>query len=125
MMLFRKYEITGRIIGFIVGGLVLFAVAGFGLYQCDKRRNEAAQSRVERGQAGAASESAKDAIGTVTAAGERETASEGLTRDNEREIRGADGAQDRVKPGVDVAGRQALCRREAYRNDPKCKVMKP
>lgn len=120
MILFGR-EIAGRVIGYIVGGLLLFGLIAFSLYQCDKRRDQAAQSRVERGQAGAASESAKDAIGTVSEAGRREAASEELTSSNEREIRGADGANERIGPGVDYAGRAALCRREAYRNDPKCK----
>jgi hypothetical protein len=124
MMLFGR-QIAARLIAMVVGGVLIVALAGLGLYQCDKRRDQAAQARVERGQAGAASESAKDAIGTVSSAGRREAGSEELTRSNEREIRGADGANERIGPGVDYAGRAALCRREAYRNDPKCKVMKP
>lgn len=124
-MVIKGYEIAGRTIAMIVGALLLILLLVFGLTQCEKRRNEAAQSRVERSQGEAASNSAADAIETVTAAGGRETASEELTRNNDREIRAADGAAERVKPGVDVAGRAALCRREAYRNDPKCKVMKP
>jgi len=124
-MMIRGYQVGGRIIAMIIGGLVLLAVIAFGVTQCDKRRDQAAQGRVDDAQAGAASNSAADAIGTVTAAGERETASEGLTRSNEREIRSADGAGERIKPGVDYAGRAALCRREAYRSDPKCKAVKP
>lgn len=124
-MIIRGYEIAGRTIALVVGVVLLIAAVTFGVTQCDKRRNEAAQSRVERSQAEAASNSAADAIGTVSRRGAEETASENLTRDNEREIRGADGAGERVKPGVDYAGRAALCRREAYRNDPKCKVVRP
>jgi hypothetical protein len=115
------YQIAGRILAMIVGGLFLLAVIGFGVTQCQKRKNAASQARVDAAQSEAASNSAADAIGTVSSAGARETASEELTRDNDREIRAAEGAADRVKPGVDVAGRKALCRREAYRNDPRCK----
>lgn len=124
-MMFGEYKIGARIIAMVIGGLVLIASITFGVTQCDKRRNQADQARVDSAQSGAASNSAADAIGTVTAAGERETASEGLTRSNEREIRAAEGAAERVKPGVNYAGRAALCRREAYRNSPDCKVMKP
>ncbi len=123
MILFGK-EIARRTIGFIVGAILIIAFASFGLYQCDKRRDEAAQARVERSQGEAASESTRDAIGTVTAAGERETASEDLTRDNEREIRNAEGAGERVGTGVNAAGLQALCRREAYRNTERCKIFR-
>jgi hypothetical protein len=124
MIIFGK-EIARRTIALILGAILIMGVIGFGLNQCQKRRSEAAQGRVDTAQAGAASNSAADAINTVSRTGEREAASEGLTRSNEREIRGAEGAGERVKPGVDYAGRAALCRREAYRNDPKCKVMKP
>lgn len=118
------YEITKRIIAYIAGGLILIAVISFGLYQCDKRRSGAAQSRVDAGQAGAASNSAADAIGTVARSGEAEAASESLTRDNERDIRAAPGAGDRVNAGVQGAGLQALCRRDAYRNTERCKIFR-
>jgi flagellar biosynthesis/type III secretory pathway M-ring protein FliF/YscJ len=124
-MMIAGHSIAGRIVGVVVGGLFLFLLIAFGLYQCDKRRDEAAQSRVERGQAGAASESARDAIGTVTQRGAEERASEELTRTNDKEIRNAEGAKERVGSGVDLAGRRSLCRRAAYRDDPKCRMFKP
>jgi hypothetical protein len=124
-MMIRGYSIAGRTIALIVGILLLIGAVTFGVTQCDKRRNQAAQGRVDDAQSGAQQNSAADAIGTVSAAGQRETGSEELTRSNEREIRDAEGAGERIKPGVDTAGRAALCRREAYRNDPKCKVTKP
>jgi hypothetical protein len=125
MLLFKKYEVAGRTLGMVIGGILLFAIIVFGLYQCDQRRNERAQSKVTGAQAGAQQESGADAINTVSGAGQREAGSEDLTRSNEREIRDAEGAGTRIGPGVDYAGRAALCRREAYRNDPKCKVVKP
>lgn len=124
-MIIRGYEIASRTIGLIVGAVLLVALIGFGLSQCQKRRSEAAQARVERSQAEAASESAKDAIGTVTQRGAEERASEELTRSNEKEIRNAEGASERVGSGVDLAGRRSLCRRAAYRDDPKCRMFQP
>jgi hypothetical protein len=123
-MLIRGYEIAGRTIAVIVGVILLLVLFGFGMTQCEKRRNAASQARVERSQAEAASNSAADAIGTVSAAGEREAASEGLTRDNERNIRAASGADVRVNSGVNAAGLQALCRREAYKNSERCKIFR-
>lgn len=122
MMIFGK-EIAGRVIGYIVAGLLLFGFMAFGLNQCQKRRSEAAQARVEQSQAEAASESAKDAIGTVTRRGAEETASEELTRSNDKEIRNAEGADERVGSAVDLAGRRSLCRRAAYRDDPECRLL--
>ena len=107
----------------IIAGLAIVLIFAllFALSQCDKRRSQGAQSRVERSQADAQSNSSMDAIATQGAAAGRERASEDLTRSNDRDIRASEGAGDQVKPGVDAAGRAALCKREAYRNDPKCK----
>jgi hypothetical protein len=78
---------------------------------------------VERSQAEAASNSAADAINTVTGVGSNQAASEDLGRTNERDIRAAEGANERVGAGVNAAGRAALCKRAAYRDDPKCKAL--
>jgi hypothetical protein len=79
---------------------------------------------MERSQAAAASNSAAYAIGTVAASGEAAAASEQLTRSNENTIRAAQGAGDKVGAGVNTAGRAALCKRKAYRDDPKCAIFK-
>lgn len=94
----------------------------FGPAACNKFRSMADQSRIERSQSQAAQNSAADAIGTVSNAGEREAASEDLTRSNEREIRNAPGANDPVNPAARDAGLRALCLRNAYRDQPKCRV---
>ena len=115
-------DLTPRRTIALIAGLVLMALLALSVPSClSKWRSERAQSRVDRSQADAASNSAGDAIATVTGAGKRETASEAMTRSNEREIRDAEGAGEKVKPGVDAAGRRALCRRPAYANDPKCR----
>jgi Tfp pilus assembly protein PilW len=118
------YGISTRIIAMVVGVIVLIVVVGLFVRSCDSRRSAASQARVERSQAEAASNSAADAIGTVAKAGEAERASEDLTRSNERDIKAAPGANERVNSGVDVAGRKALCRREAYKNSEKCKIFR-
>lgn len=123
MIIFGR-EIASRVIGLVVGGLFLFIVLSIVLYQCDKRRDEKAQSKVDAAQSEAATNSAADAINTVSEAGKREAASEDLTRQNERDIRAAPGAGDRVNAGVNAAGLQALCRRDAYRNTERCKIFR-
>lgn len=114
------YAIGARLIAIVVGVIALVLVVGFTVRSCDQRRSKAAQSRVERSQAEAASNSAADAIGTVARSGESERASEDLTRSNEQQIRGAQGANDKVNPAVRDAGIAALCRRKAYATDPRC-----
>lgn len=120
-MMIRGYEIAGRTIALVIGIIVIVALVLYIPSCLQKRRSEAAQSRVDSAQAGAQQNSGKDAIGTVANAGEREAASEDVTRANERDIRAAEGAGDRVNPAVQSAGLRALCRRAAYQNDPRCK----
>jgi hypothetical protein len=118
-------RLSTRAIAIAVAVLALIFVVGFTVRSCDKRHARAAQSRVDHAQAEAASNSAADAIGTVARSGEASAASEDLTRSNGEQIRAADGANQQVGAGVDAAGRAALCRRQAYANDPKCKGAKP
>lgn len=119
-MLIRGYELSARLIGVVVGVIILIVAAALFVRSCDKRRSMAAQSRVERSQAEAQSNSGADAIGTVQRSGEAAAASEELTRSNEQQIRAAPGANDKVNPAVRDAGIGALCRRKAYANDPRC-----
>jgi hypothetical protein len=121
-MMIRGYEIGARVVVIGLIGLMLVVAVLFGASQCQKRRSEAAQARVERSQAEAASKSAEDAIGTVRRSGESEKASEELTRSNEKEIRNAEGANDPVNTAVRDAGLRSLCRRPAYRNHERCKL---
>ena len=87
-----------------------------------RARQQAVQSKVDRGQAGAARESAEDAIATQGNVAANASASEDLTRSNEREIRNAKGADQSVDAGVRDAGLASLCRRPAYRNHERCRV---
>ena len=117
-------SLTPRIIGALVLiGLVVLMLT-LGPAACRKWQSERAQSRVGNAQAGAAQDSAKDAIGTVARAGEETAASEQMTRDNERDIRAAEGAGDRVSMDVHAAGLRALCQRKAYADAPRCAPFK-
>lgn len=80
-----------------------------------------AEARLGRNQATAASQSGSDAVNTVGKAGDREAASNDLTRTNEAAIRNAPGANDPVSAEARAAGITALCRRAAYKDDPRCK----
>ena len=82
--------------------------------------NPKAEARLSRNQAQAASESGSDAVNTVGAAGDREAASDALTRANEADIRNAPGAADPVSAEARAAGLSALCKRAAYKDDPRC-----
>lgn len=114
-----------RQLALIIAVVALALIVAFvGPAQCRRINSQASQAKLERAQSTAAAESAKDAMIVVSGAGEREAGSEGLSRSNEREIRAAPGASERVNSGVDLAGRAALCRREAYRADAKCAMFR-
>ena len=116
------YNIAGRILGMVVGVLVLIVAVSLVVKSCDARRDRAAQARVDAAQGDARAESNADAINTVSRSGEAAAASEELSRSNEREIRNAQGADERVGAGVNVAGLRSLCRRRAYIDHPRCRV---
>jgi hypothetical protein len=108
----------------IIGGLLVVAlILGIlWLNGCEKRRSIGAQQKVERSQGEAASNSARDAIATQGQVNANEQASSDLGRQNEGQIRGSEGANVVVAPGVSSAGLESLCRREAYKNSSRCRT---
>lgn len=114
-------RMTTQIAAIIALAVLAVLILTIGPAACQKIRSMAAQGRVERSQADAASNSSADAIGAVAASGEASAASEAITRDNERRIREAQGSDAPVNPAARDAGITALCRRQAYANDPRCK----
>jgi len=92
----------------------------FGVVQCHDPGTVGQETRLAKEQAGAATDSAADAIGTVGGLYDRVQASDDLTKENERAILSAPGAGAPVAPAVDAAGRDSLCRRPAYRGSVEC-----
>ena len=90
---------------------------------CQRIRSLSAQARLGDEQLKAAAKSGADAVDTAGRAARRERESEETTRTNEREIRHAEGADDRVHPGVRDAGLRSLCRRAAYRDSERCRLL--
>ena len=118
-------DITARVIGTAIFAVFLLGLILLGVNQCQKRQSMGVQSRVDQGQAGAADNSAADAVQTQGQANARERTSEDLSRTNEKEIRNAPGANDPVNPAARDAGLRSLCRRAAYRDSQKCKLFNP
>lgn len=114
-------KLSARVIAGIVAALIAVAVAWAAFHFYEKSRSQGAQARVDHEQSSAMMNSAADAVATVGADAARVTVSEELTRSNEAQIRAAPGADQRIDPRAHDAGIAALCRRAAYRNDPKCK----
>jgi type II secretory pathway component PulM len=104
--------------------IILLLIAAFvTVSRCSSRRQERAQARVDVGQSGAFTNSTADAIAAEQAAHARENASQQLSRTNEEEIRNANGASASVDPAVRDAGLRSLCRRAAYRDSARCKLL--
>jgi hypothetical protein len=114
-------KLSAQIIGLIALVVLVALVVFGGPAACNKIRSLGAQSRVDRSQFDASTNSAADAVGTVAASGEATAASEELTRANERDIRNAQGSSDKVNPAARDAGLTALCKRPAYKDEPRCK----
>jgi hypothetical protein len=104
----------------LIAGAVALLLALLLLGQCQKLRVVAAKASLSAATGQAALDSGKDAVGAVGAVSASASAGDAITRENERAILSAPGAQVVVDPAVRDAGLVGLCRRAAYRGDPKC-----
>lgn len=78
------------------------------------------EARLSENQAEAAMESGTDAVETVGRTIEYERHIDYVTRENERAISEAPGADAPVNPDLDNLARQRLCQRAAYSEHPDC-----
>lgn len=92
---------------------------------CRRLRSLDAERRLAATQAGALRQSTADAVATVDAAGRRERETADLDRQNQREIHDASGANAAIDPAVHRAGLRGLCRRAAYRDGERCRLLGP
>ncbi|WP_298164607.1 hypothetical protein [Novosphingobium sp.] len=106
--------------GTLIAAAVALVFALLFLAKCQEARTAGAQARLSRDTGQAAVESGRDAVGTVSAAGARADAGDAIGRMNDESIQGAAGADQPVPPAVAAAVRSGLCRRAAYRDDPRC-----
>ena len=101
-------------------GIVLCVLVMGAVAKCTYDRGAKTEIKLSKGQAGAAIESGRDAVDTVGNVAANASASDQLSRENENDIRKANGAGAPVDPGVNGAGLNSLCKRASYRLDPKC-----
>lgn len=105
----------------LVAIVFVLLIAGFmTLRSCQAERGAKTQAKVSTGQAGAALQSGQDAANTVGNRMDADAGEDQLTRTNGDEIRKADGASAPVASPVRDAGLRSLCKRAAYRGNPKC-----
>lgn len=92
---------------------------------CQRLRSLGAQARLGNAQLQAAGESGADAVATTAAAGARERESEQLSQRNREEIHHAQGADQSLHPDLRDAALRSLCRRAAYRDGERCRLLEP
>jgi hypothetical protein len=105
--------IAGLVVALIIAGVFLWNAWG-------AASTAKTKARLSTNQTEAALESGADAVETVGAVGAGAVHIDVITRENERAIREAPGADAPVDPAVHAAGLASLCRRAAYRERPEC-----
>ena len=115
-------EFVRRFAPWITIVMIVLLIALVAPAACRKLNHDSARARLGEESARAASRNGEDAVATVGTAARREQQSDALTRDNEQEIRDAQGADEPIDPAVRDAGLGGLCRRPAYRDSERCRL---
>ena len=114
MMIFGR-EIASRIVGLVIGGIVLLVVIGFALTQCQGKKTAKKEAEVASGQAGASIDSGVVAVETASNIVASDTATDAQVAAAQAEIKAA------AKGQKGKAAQKAACRFKAYANSPQCK----
>ena len=109
---------TAKAVAIVV--LVAIVVGILFLRSCQAERTAKAGAKLATGQAGASLVSGADAVDTTGNVQRNEIAADSVTRENDHAIHKAEGAGAPVAAPVRDAGLASLCRRAAYRSDPRC-----
>lgn len=107
------------------GAIAVLLAAVLSVAKCRYDSTAKTEIKLSKGQAGAAIASGSDAVQTVGNQAASETASDQVTRENADAIRKAKGADAPVSAAVRDAGIASLCRRAAYKRDPRCVQQAP
>lgn len=108
------------IIAALIAVALFIGLALFGWHEWSVSRNAKVETRLATGQAGAALASGQDASNVVGNRMDADAAEDTTTRENDHAIRTAPGANAPVDPALRDAALRGLCRRAAYRDNPKC-----
>lgn len=119
---------TTRLIAAALAAVVVLAVAGFVAYRVFwapiEAKRAVAAAKGETAIAGAGVQSGAAAVGIVSGNAQGEKNTDQTTRTNYVYITKAAGAGDPVNPGVDAAGRRAVCLRASAAGLPDCQRLR-
>jgi len=107
-------------IALLIAGAALILLALFAWHEWGTARTAKVETRLANGQAGAALASGQDSANAIGNRMDADAGEDATTRENDHAIRTAPGAGAPVDPALRDAALRGLCRRAAYRNDPKC-----
>ena len=108
------------LIAALAAAAFLLLLALFGWHEWQAAHTAKVETRLATGQAAAALASGQDAGNAIGNRMDADAETDTITRENDHAIRNAHGADAPVDPAVRDAGLAGLCRRAAYRRDPKC-----
>ncbi len=109
----------------VIGLLAFVIVVAAGVHSCRSAQTAKTETKLATGQTGAALASGADAVDTVGETAAKQAEADALTQENADAIRNAKGADVPVSDDVHAAGMLALCKRAAYRREPKCMQFTP
>jgi hypothetical protein len=126
-MIAKLKTFAATLAGKIIFGLVVvLAVLLFlQVRSCTQSAQHAAQARVDQGQGNAFHWSASEAINIQSAVNANTVNSADISRQNEENIRHAQGSAQPVDPAANAGGLLALCRRASHAHDPACGMQQP
>ena len=108
------------IVALAVWATVMLACLTLAYCQWQRAGTAATEAKLNRSQGGAAIESGRDAVTVIGGRSDQDAAADAATKENEDEIRKAEGAAAPVATPVRDSGLRGLCRRAAHRGDPRC-----
>lgn len=115
MMIFGR-DIALKVIGMVVGAVLLVGIIVFGLNQCQANKRLKTENRVAEGQAGAAIDSGAEAMNTVSNVTAADAETDAIVGMGQAEIAAAS------QGSKGKAARKAACRLKAYRDTPQCQA---
>lgn len=114
-----------KLIGALALVIAILLLVTCGPAACNAIRSLTAQTKVNDAQHNAFTTSAGDAVSTQGNVASNASASEDITRSNEKAIRDANGADAQIDPAVRDAGFASLCKRPSFRNNPANRLRCP
>lgn len=114
------FKLPAKPILYLIGFVIAILLMAWLVNTIVSGRNAKVEARLGRNQTEAATKSGEDAVNTVGDQITAEDRVDAITRENERDIRNAPGADEAVSSELNDAALRSLCRRAAYRGREEC-----